>query len=338
MEINAVFAKALAARRDVLNEKFALARRFRPKLDAGVFAGHLERSVGPIVAAVGELESDNLFEVVEVLYDISLELVGSELLGPKSRFPVLSEGWERLLRIFPRHLAESPLVFAGSITNALYQLTMAPGARPRDWIETMESLAEAAETVSLLLEAGKVAAWRAGLPGYRESALAVCATLPEPLARIALGIPHSALDVAGLLARMKSDPWLVPAVFAEQPDQAKVPRIVARVGGFRGFGGFFRRPPDVIVHNGDFLLTDGEEWWVLIADAFGATLHRVPPPGGADLPDAGPFTLHPDGTVEAGGSRTEFPELAEWQSAASNATTLVVTKRHSHVVRLVALA
>ena len=160
----------------------------------------------------------------------------------------------------------------GALTNALYNLAQTPGARGREWLEGMRALALQCADVAILLKVGQVLAWRAGLAHYRAGALAVCAQLPPALARAALGIPPDEhIGLENVLARLAADPWLDPARPAREPAL----RIVASAGAFRGFGGLFLAPPNVASAGGQFVVLDGEACWLLAAEAFGATFHRM---------------------------------------------------------------
>src|SRR5262249_17987849 len=160
----------------------AQARQATPALDADALADYLRATVAPIVEAVARVRPDRVGEVTEVLYEFSLDLLGKDLFA---RYPALPVGWRILLGRLPEHLAAEPRRFAGSVTNALYNLSLTPGARPPEWIEAMFHLGGACADTTELLEAGKILAWRCGLAHYRRSALAACRSLPPHTARAA---------------------------------------------------------------------------------------------------------------------------------------------------------
>ena len=91
------FAKILAARRGRFNAQFAEARRYRPALEANDFSIHLTQVLAPIVEAVAERRPQQAGAAAEALYDLSLDLVSREFLGPKSRYPAVVAGWRELL-------------------------------------------------------------------------------------------------------------------------------------------------------------------------------------------------------------------------------------------------
>ena len=333
--ISGPLAGALEAGRSRYNALFAQARRSMPPLAAAAFAAHLRTVVGPVVDEAARVAPGQVAAVVDVLYEFSLELLGKDLWG---RHPILAEGWRSLLGGLPRLLTESPRALAGSVTNALIHLAQVPGTRPRRWIDEVRRLGDRGADVSALLEAGEVVAWRAGLAHFRAGALEVCARLEPTLARAALGLPEAdGPPLETILERLRDDPWLHAAAAGTTEDTPRPLRIVARVGGFRGFGGPFLTPPAVRSSDGQFLVSDQESCWRLTADLFGATLHRLGPAEPPTKGDPGPaFRIARAGKVSRGKESRVFDELHEVRSAAGDATTLAVTVPLSHRVYLVA--
>ena len=214
------FAKILADKRSRFNSQFAEAKTYRPSLDGDAFASHLTQVVGPIVERVAAARPEQAGAVAEALYELSLDLVGREFLGPKSRYPALAEGWRAVFGQLPERLAASPWLFPGAITNALYNLSTTLGARPEEWMQAVVALSAACDDVPELLAAAQVAAWRAGLAQYRLSALARCRSLKPNVAGLALGLPGfkasflSAKARDALVDALLADPWLDPAAGA----------------------------------------------------------------------------------------------------------------------------
>ncbi|HWP44721.1 MAG TPA: hypothetical protein VNO14_15845 [Blastocatellia bacterium] len=332
-------AEALRQGRDRFNTRFAYARRSSPSLDQEAFAEHLRSVVRPIADAVFRVAPDKVYETVEALYDISLELVAKGFLGKEIRYPALLAGWTRLFVELPHLLASGPALFAGPVSNALYNLSVTAGARPAYWIDAMIGIGRNCSDVRDFLEAGKAVAWRSGMAHYREGALEACRNLSPEIARAALSIPDSNTgDLSAILDELAADPWLAPAVAARGEQANRRLKIVSAVGGFRGFGGFFRRPPEVVEIDGEIVASDGEEMWVIVADIFGATLHRA----GSGLParktrGAPAFKIDKSGKVTKEASTAVFSELASPSSSASNHHTLAVTIPLSHAVYLVAM-
>src|SRR5579859_7651158 len=337
-----VFAQILAAKRGRFNSQFAEAKTYRPTLDGDAFAAHLTRVVGPVVERVAGARPEQAEIVAEALYTLSLDLVGREFLGPHSRYPALAEGWTTLFNQLPERLAESPWLFPGAITNALYNLSSTPGARPAEWMQSVVTLSAACDDVPELLAAAQVAAWRAGLAHFRLSALERCRALKPNIAGLALGLPGFKATFLTLTARdnliaaLLADPWLDPA--APEPPAKPGLQIVKRVGAFRGFGGLFMAPPSVACPGGQFVVSDGDDHWLLFADHFGASFQRAAtPPTGKPKMSLPYFQLSLEGELSKGSLRAKFPELERSQSSAANATTLAVTTPLSHAVYLVAV-
>ncbi len=332
------FAQTLLANRARFNAKFAEARHFKPKLRADAFAEHLRSVVAPIVEAVARESPTAATETVEALYDLSLDLIGQEFLGPTSRYPAITEGWRTLLPSLPRHIAAAPQAVISAVTNALYNLSLEPSARPGEWMKLILKLAPLCSDADALLKAGQVAAWRSGLAHYRRGALDVCRTLDEKIARAVLDIPQTnTLPVTAILDHLQINPWLNPSAITQLPIPNNQLQIVARVGAFRGFGGLFIAPPLVFPAGDHFIVTDGEGSWLLTADCFGATWHRTEAQP-VDKKNTTRLAINRNGQVSVDGKPAkEFPELANSQSSAANAVTLAVTTPLSHAVTLVAI-
>jgi hypothetical protein len=338
------FALALESRRARYNALFADAHRTRPSLDAEAFAAHLRVVVAPIVDRAASHAPTAAAPVTDALYELSLDLVGQEFLGPRSRYPALVEGWQHLLVALAPRVAEAPRLLPGAVTNALYQLATTPGARPREWMQALVTLSPLCADVDTLLQAAQVVAWRAGLAHYRASALRRCAGLDPAAGLVALGIPIADRPPVSpdlfqaALARLQTDPWLDPAAALRDDIPARRLQLIRRVGAFRGFGGQFLAPPTISVVDGQFVVSDGDTHWRLFADRFGATLHRtVAPSRDKTKRKRHRFTLSPEGEVKHGSARVTFPELANCTTSAEDDTTLAVTTPLSHGVFLVAL-
>ncbi len=327
--ISGAFAHALAEGRTRYNTLFGQARRGSSRLDGAAFLDFLRRGVDPIVAAVDAVAPAQVPAVVEVLYELALDLVAKGVFGNQASSPEVERLWPELLKGVAAHLARAPRQLAAPLTNALYNLATSQGCQPELWCNLLRALGVHCADAATLLQAGQVAAWRCGMAHFRTAALDLAGVLPGDVVRLALALPADA-DVSELLGRLIDDPWFHPA----QPPSQKGLRRVAVVGAFRGFGGVFVRPPRLAYRDGWFYAFDGVSSWVVAADAFGATFHR----DGQTLPeDASPgiFTIDSSGTVKGRGCEQSFPELAGASSSSSSMTTLAVTLPTSHSLYLV---
>lgn len=323
-----VFWKVLEARRAYFNARFAQAEITRPNLDGDAFLLVLRDLVAPVVEAVAQQQAEAALVVGQHLYDLALDLFADGLLTPKG---VITNVWNGVLPQLATFLVQEPQRVSGSVVNAAYNISQIEGARPQEWMELALALAPRCDKVSTFLQAGQVAAWRAGMAHYRLGALQILKTLDADLVRVIFGL-ESPPDAAALHHALSVNPWYDPAR-SGAPGTLK---IVKRVGKFRGFGGAFLTPPRVFWTGEGFVTTDGADEYLLMADAFGATLHRTTDPRKANI--ASPFKLHSNGKVTFEKASVTLPELADATSSAANQTTLAVTSGLTHAISLVALA
>lgn len=357
--IKVAFAKVMEARRGYFNARFAQAQVTRPDLEGDAFLDVLRAYVAPIVEAVASVQESAAPATCQHLYEIALDLFAQGLLVPHTHpraanvtgrvVQTLDEVWRELLPALAPFLAEEPQRVAAAVLNAAYNLAQTPDARPQEWIVILYVLAPHCKDVDTLLRAGQVAAWRSGMAQYRLSALPVLKTLDAPVARLIFGLGMDAVEPNSeqLHHALMANPWYVPwgderprtndergtVDHGQQANTGGI-EIVRRVGMFRGFGGTFIKPPQVVWTEAGFVASDGEGDYLITADAFGGTLHRT-----VDAKKARtntPFRLGESGEVSVNGMTRTFPELANATSSAGNQTTLAVTTGLSHAVYFVA--
>jgi hypothetical protein len=326
----------LRSGRAAFNEQFALAKRRYPELDAESFQAFLVSAIDPWVTATAAVRPDSVAQVVMAGYELALELVGQRLAGTLARHDLIEQGLHRILPAAARIAPDAPLVLAASISNALHQLAQTPGTRPGHWISEMERLLPLCTSVESLLTAGKLCAWRSGLAHYRKSALAAGDKLPEALALSAVGADSGARWTE-VRARLDADPWFVPGTAGAEDGGA---RVAASFGAFRGFGGVFTEPPEVLVASDWLLVQSAGEVWLLTADACGATLHTASPTeiGLASRQRALPAGVRvAEGTLTCRGQTLPLPTRGAITSVAWNENTLAITSSLTHSIVLVAL-
>jgi hypothetical protein len=258
--LGGAFAELLRSDRAEFNARFATARHTAPALDPDRFSQVLHDLVAPTVERCEAVVPGSARPVGTELFEIALELVAS---GPLR--PAVEAAWRDLLPEAAPHLAREPRRVAGGLLNAAATLDGAPGARGAEWRDRVRAALPCCPDVDTVLAAGQVAAWRAGMAGYRRTALAVARRLDGAVVEAALGLPVDQLP------RLIADPWFDPSA----PGQ----RVPVRVGGFRGLGGTFVRPPVLEpmpdVDTGAVVATDGEDRWLVVADAFGSVVVRA---------------------------------------------------------------
>jgi hypothetical protein len=323
--VSETLAFVLRNGRDALNARFAAARRLYPDLDGEAFGAFLQTTVDPLAQATQAIAPERLAEVVMEAYDLGLELVGKRLIGGSARHQLIEPGWRALASTGAPLVARAPRLVLAAWCNAVHQIATTPGGRPEAWIQAMTTLAPSCDDPATLLKVGQVRAWLAGLAQYRTSALAVCDTLPEPLALAAVGGTGS---WAAVRARLDRDPWFVPG--GDDP-------AAGAVGAFRGLGGLFLAPPRVALVAGQFVVNSAEGWWVLTADAFGATFHPALPEEraaqfGTALP---PGVQATDERVTVRGKSAAL--AGPLTSAAFDGVTLALTSAMTHAIALLPL-
>lgn len=333
------FARALAGRRAELNARFAEARHRLPGLEPTAFGNFLRDAADPVVRAVHEARPERAEGVALAAYDVALELVGQRLVDGESRGAAIRETWRRVFPAVPRALAADPERVLAALTNAAHQVAATPGARPDGWVADMALLGGRCAAVDDLLRLGQVVAWQAGLAHYRQGAIAAAGALPESLALAAVGAP-SASRWSEIECGLAASEWFDPARAGDV--RAASVRAAATVGAFRGFGGLFVEPPRAGLAEGHLCLTSGGEAWLLTADLFGATFHRLPAATEGGWSPAAPLPsgvrVDGGGSVTAPGGTLQLPAAGHVTSSAATRTTLAVTWSHSHHVTLVALA
>ena len=112
---------------------------------------------------------------------------------------------------------------------------------------------------------GVIAGWRAGVLALRSEALSSAAAAQPAAVAAALGIAES--QVAEFLAAQAVDRFALPSSSG----------VVARIGGFRGFGGPWIAPPTSprFVGDGVVEVDCGAEVWQIAADVYCARLEPV---------------------------------------------------------------
>ena len=266
--VSAILAHALQARRADCNARFRLAAQRYPHLDGQELLRFIGDCVDPLIRAVHEHAPARIDEVLEVAYDCALQLTGQRLTLETGRYQVIAATWREVLPAAAALVAQSSSQVIPALTNAAHQLAARDAGSALRWKTRLLRVVPACALAQECLLAGQVIAWQCGLAHYREGALAALDALPPRLASLILQVEQQQLSPT--LQRLHSDPWFDP--FHARPSAM---RVVRYVGAFRGFGGAFLQPPLVKSASGGWLVRSGADYWVLIADAFGATLHRA---------------------------------------------------------------
>ena len=260
----------LRARRTECNARFAAARRRWPRLDAEDFTLFLRDQVSPLAAA---LDAENSHQVLMHAYNAGLQLVAEKLAGPSAASPAINQVWNEVFPHIPELIAGSPRRVLVALGNASHQLAATPDTKPDLWRKRLVELAPKLAKPDELLILAQVLAWRAGLSHFRKSALSAADSLPSELALEALDAPPDS-DWPTFRDAHSSNPWFGYDAHGWVSDPGTPGHCI---GAFRGFGGLFLTPPQVTTTGSEFLVISGGDAWILVADAFGATLHRAAP-------------------------------------------------------------
>jgi len=320
MSVSAALARTLAAARPDFNARVVAARHARPGFDEKAFAAMLRDGLDPIVAAVETVAPDRVGAVVDAGYDIAILLVGQNLAGPGARQDAVDRLWAEVAPALAHAIAEAPFATLGALSNAALRIAATPGARVDQWLSLLASLGSRVDAAALSA-AGQVAAWRAGMAHYRESALAIADTLAPEIALPALGLTG---DWPEIRARLHADPWSC--------GDRTLPDRGIEFGGFTGHGGPFAEPPEPRGCPEGFLIRSGERFSLLIADAWGATLHAAAPEAFAEAEAKGAALIGAE--VEAGDRMIATDLPAEGLRAAANGRSLAIASPYSHAMRI----
>ena len=334
--LTGALAAELAAGRDRYNGLFLSARREHRRLDAAAVLDHLRHRLPPAVEAVAAVDPAAVPKVMTTLYELSLELIGRELLGPQAQAPQLNLVFDLLLPAMPRLLAAAPAKLTTALINAVHKLSQERGFILPLWVDRLVEVAPGCPDVPTLLALGQVFAWRGGLSHFREGALDLMRQLPADQVGVALGLRDGDPSPETCLTMLEGDPFW-------RPELARCPqtlRIVGKVGRFSGLGGEFRTPPSVMCVSGQLVAFDERACWSIHADAYGARLRRLGPnlPDGDETPTPAGRGVDREGRVFWGAAHKTFPELAERSGVASSEQLMVVTTPSSHKIVLIALA
>ncbi|MBY0550165.1 MAG: hypothetical protein K2W95_23010 [Candidatus Obscuribacterales bacterium] len=374
IDANCALAAVLRARRQEFNERFLHARHAKPTLDPTTFKQVLATVICPVVEAWSRYPQVDKDEAAGTLYDIALELTGAGLLGQIGKPESLDDAWRIVLPSAP-HLVKSDCAgFASTVTNSVYNVSRVPGAKRSLFVYELARLAAVCPDLKTLRDAGKILAWRCGLAHYRDGALDACTGLGWDFVGAAMGfseVPNMTLP--DFQQRLRDDPWMHPFSAAAGLPSTSM-RIAKQVGAFRGYGGQFLRPPEVVASDEDFYATDGEGWWLLCVDIFGNTFTRCPEPSNIEVRrpndlcvlQAGAeavlqnargfiaeafgksavsaqterreddFTVSADGVIRSGEDKISVPKADKITSFASAKRTLLATTTTSHKIMVIA--
>ena len=320
--VGPAFAAALRRGREGFNARLSEAAA-AGGFDAGLFLASLRAHAAPHVEAAARTDPACAEPLTEALFGLAL----GQARRPGGVFSPPAD-WSILMEALAPLIAEAPSRIPSALLNALAYLDGA-GARRADWVSGILRAARLLPDASACLAAGQALAWLCGVAHFRDGALAALERLPPKAAASLLGLKEPAA-AAPAVARLRSDPW------ARAAGGLKASlRVVHRVGGFRGFAGPFLTPPSLRSGPDALFASDGQGWWRLHADSYGATLLPDTEPAAAGS-GASPLSFEPGGRVSRDGRWTRLAELDGCRSWAAVGSTLAAASPRSHFILVVA--
>jgi hypothetical protein len=328
--VSAALANVLSAGRPHFNKRVAETRHQFATFDAAAFAAFLRDGVDSIAKSIAAVAPERTAQVVLAVYDMALALVAQGLAGPNARSSVVDSVWILLAPHYARLVSDAPVEVLGALTNAAINMAKVPGARLAEWLKEMQRLAPHIDSVARLHAVGQIVAWRSGLAHFRDGAMDVADTLPEPLALLAL---HAEVGTwPEVRQACRATPWWSP-----DAQRRKAVRDGVDVGAFTGFGGTFAHPPEVRATAQGFVTRSADRFQFLLADAFGAVLL---PANEAEFSQA--QTTDSQAEVKLAGARLMLSDRhvdidlpAAGLSIASNAHAVAITSAYTHAIRVV---
>ncbi|WP_313319115.1 hypothetical protein [Stenotrophomonas sp.] len=261
--LSPVLTSVLASRRSLFNQRVAQARQRWPALDTTALSAFIGQSLDPLCVAVAGVDEAAVPMVVEVAFELGLELVAQGLAGPAARLPWVDTAWQQLAVPAAPLLAVAPLETLGAISNAVVRMDEVPGVRVAEWLQRMAALLPDCADTAALRAVGALCAWQAGMAHLRVAALAQADRLPAGLAAAALGVEQG--EWTATRSQIHSERWWHPQGAAANVQGQ-------RLGGFTGLGGPFATPPQLRASAEGFIARSGGRHFLLIADAFGGVV------------------------------------------------------------------
>ncbi|MCP4687781.1 MAG: hypothetical protein GY859_07005, partial [Desulfobacterales bacterium] len=236
------------------------------------------------------------------------------------------EAHRRALMLIPlvkERARESPEQLVHSMFTALNAILPHGPDAALAWISRMRKALPHCDAMADVLNAGRLCAWRSGLAHLRERALAAARELPPEAASGALNTPAN----AGLLQRMEENPWFSPGKTGSADAGSGGLVFRCRMGGFRGFGGPFLKPPAVARVEQCFVASDGESGCAVFADCFGASVVNQAPATPSEIADIARKT---DRSSPAAPLIGGPDPLTDVRTRAFDGRTLILSRDSSH--------
>lgn len=333
MPVSPELEAVLRRERDRFNQTFQMARTRFPRLDGEATLALYAELAAALLAGAARRNIADAAPALLALFETTLTLVGRELAGAGGRLPEYAPGLLECLTAAPRALFEAPREMIPGLANALYHLLSRSARAGAEWSRAYVELADLSLDRETLQAAGALAAWRAGLAHFRAAALARIDQLPPSALFAALRATEAqrsriAPRPGEFVNRLVANPWTTLENWLE-PEREE---LVARSGGgFRGFGGVFASPPEILVGADGLLATDADSSYRIFVDAYGWSIRPIGETEAIGAYLAQPAPAHAPIPVKSNGEfyledrRYVFAELAGFQGVASSGATVIFT-------------
>ncbi len=331
MTVSAELEAALRRERERLNQSFLLARTRFPRLDGDAVLALFADLAESLLSGARRRDFADPVPALLALFETTLTLAGRELAGANARLPQYAIRLRACLSAAPRALLEAPREMIPGLANALHNTLTVSSRAGEEWSRAYVELAELDLDRDALKLAGVLAAWRAGLAHYRAAALGRAASLPPAALFAALRIDAEqrsklAPRLNEFLQRLAANPWTTPENWLA-PEREE---LVARIGGgFRGFGGVFASPPEIVVGADGLLASDADSAYRIFVDAYGWSIRTIGETEaiGSYLaepaPPAAPVMVKSTGEFYLDERRYVFAQLAGFQGVAFSGATAI---------------
>lgn len=340
---NPILIELLKENRDNLNSLFNFYKLTFPSLEKDVVFFYLSFVIEPFFDRYKIKDKSELSSLLLTLYERILELIGKNYLGNSGRYPFFENNFIRLIENGDDRIFENPDFYISSVANAIFNIGSTDVFILDKWISSFLKLIPKAKTNKELFEAGKVASWLFGMSQYRSISLLIIRSLSIELLEIILGNSNIRnINRDKFISRLESDPWIKPEN-AMKENTANKKIQITKASGFTGFGGHFISPPKVEYLEGDFIVSDTKNKYVLFADAFGYNLQKISEETYNTLKrerkanNSFIIKISSDGKLQNGNEVIHYLPLTNYSSIAGDEHTVCISSPYFHSIFIIGL-
>lgn len=316
----------LQERRENLNQRFRLRWLSNRSMEAEAFLASYRRLAESYLESAQSSGASHSI-ALDGIYELLLQVHATRNWSEDDSGEDCASFLEECMAAFPALTSTLGFGFLGRMLNAFHSLR-AEGIQPWRWLELLKRLRFLDREVSAdgpqLARFYRIIAglsWLAGMAHLRSSALAVFSELSEPEVAALFPRVNDTTSFSRWLESMQKNPWA--------GQEKKMPLLL---GGFRGFGFPFARPPQIVMAGsepgGGLLVFDSNRHFLVFADRFGSSIQPAKP--GAEQSDPLSVVQQSDALSAIKESMTTVPREVSgavlWNGA------LVATSAESHYI------